>query len=91
MQLASLLLTTQGRTNPHLCLPLIHSTWLQDPPYWGSRAITHYTQLAATAALCALMLIYPFPNSDPSVYLTFLLLTTQGTTIARLYLPLIQY
>ena len=53
-----------------------HIERLQDLPYWGSWAITHFTQLAATAVLCALVLIYPFPNSDASVYLAFLLLVS---------------
>ena len=55
----------------HVLLLII--TCLQDLPYWGSWALTHFGQLAITVALCTLALIYPFPNSDASVYAAFLL------------------
>ena len=49
--------------NMHSALHHQVESVLQDLPYWGSWAIAHFTQLAATAALCALMLIYPLPKS----------------------------
>ena len=57
---------------------------VQDLPYWGSWALTHFGQLAVTVLLCTLALIYPFPNSNPSVY-TALLLAESGALIAFSY------
>ena len=64
--------TSRSRAQSPALMPM---SW-QDLPYWGSWAITHFTQLGATAVLCALVLIYPFPNSDATVYLAFLLLVS---------------
>ena len=57
---------------------------MQDLPYWASWALTHFAQLAITVLLCALALIYPFPNSDPSVY-AVLLLAVSGALISFSY------
>ena len=44
-----------------------HVIALQDPAYWASWAITHWSTMAASGVLCAWVGTYPFSHSSASV------------------------
>lgn len=43
----------------------------QDPAYWASWAISHWSTMAVSGALCALVGMYPFSHSSASLLLVF--------------------
>lgn len=44
---------------------------LQDPAYWASWAISHWSTMAISGVLCAIVGTYPFSHSSASVLLAF--------------------
>ena len=48
---------------------LLNST--QDPAYWGSWTITHFSNMAVSGVLCAVIGTYPFSHSSAAVLLSF--------------------
>ncbi len=44
---------------------------LQDPAYWASWAISHWSTMAVSGVLCAIVGTYPFSHSSASVLLAF--------------------
>jgi hypothetical protein len=49
----------------------IFSTGVQDPAYWASWAISHWSTMAVSGALCALVGTYPFSHSSATLLLAF--------------------
>ena len=43
----------------------------QDPAYWASWTITHFSNMAVSGVLCALVGTYPFSHSSATVLLLF--------------------
>ena len=43
----------------------------QDPAYWASWTITHFSNMAVSGVLCALVGTYPFSHSSATVLLAF--------------------
>lgn len=50
---------------------MFHAASVQDLAYWGSWAISHWSTMAVSGALCAWVGTYPFSHSDPTVLLAF--------------------
>ncbi|BDA45751.1 probable ATP-binding cassette sub-family A member 3 [Coccomyxa sp. Obi] len=46
-----------------------------DAAYWSAWALTHFTTMAVSGALCAAIALYPFPHTDPLLMLALLWLT----------------
>lgn len=44
---------------------------VQDPAYWASWTITHFSNMALSGLLCALVGMYPFSHSSAGVLLLF--------------------
>ena len=44
---------------------------MQDPAYWASWTITHFSNMALSGLLCALVGLYPFSHSSAGVLLLF--------------------
>ena len=44
---------------------------VQDPAYWASWAISHWSTMAVSGALCALVGTYPFSHSSATLLLAF--------------------
>ncbi|GBF94218.1 hypothetical protein Rsub_06488 [Raphidocelis subcapitata] len=57
---------------------------LTDAAYWCSWALTHWTVLAASGALCTLAGLYPFSHSAPALMLAFYWLLA-GALVAFAY------
>ena len=55
---------------------------VQDPAYWASWAISHWSTMAVSGLLCAIVGTYPFSHSSASVLLAFywLVVRTQPLT-----------
>ena len=44
---------------------------MQDPAYWASWTITHFSNMAVSGVLCAIVGTYPFSHSSATVLLLF--------------------
>lgn len=59
---------------------------MTDGMFWVSWFVTHWSSLALTSFVCALISIYPFPNTDWTVNLVFFLLWTANLVAFNYFL-----